>query len=169
MNNKIKSIGSIYTLAIDGKKFISISKELKKEREKLFGFDRKEKLNRKEYKRFGTNIGERASLIRKVKNKENITMYYDEVISRVSQDFKIEKNELMSKTRRQDILEVRQLIQFILYLFYPISFVKISIYFKQDHTTVRNSIQKMSHEIKYNDKYKLYIENLINEMEMEIQ
>ena len=169
MSQKIKTIGSIYSLAIEGKKFKSISDELKKEREKLFGYPHKDKLNRKEFSRFGVNIGERAYNIRKLRDKNNIEQYYEQVINKITQDFNIDKKEIMSVTRKQETLVIRQLIQYILYLFYPISFVKISIYFKQDHTTVRNSIERITHEVKYNNKYKNYIENLIIEMESDLK
>jgi len=71
----------------------------------------------------------------------------------------------MSKSRIKEILEPRQMVHYILYLFYPVSYKNISEYFQQDHTTVRNSIEKISTDYKYNSSVKLYIDNLIIEME----
>jgi len=60
---KLKSIGSIYSLAINGKRFNSLSKELKEEREKLFE-STKYAMRKNIAENFGIQICEKAKKIR---------------------------------------------------------------------------------------------------------
>lgn len=161
---KLKSIGSIYSLAINGKRFNSLSKELKAEREKLFE-STKYAMRKNIAENFGIQICEKAKKIRDKRSKKNNELYYDIVINRICKDYDINKEIIMSKSRIKEIVEPRQMVHYILYLFYPVSYKNISEYFQQDHTTVRNSIEKISTDYKYNSSVKLYIDNLIIEME----
>jgi chromosomal replication initiation ATPase DnaA len=161
---KLKSIGSIYSLAINGKRFNSISQELKAEREKLFE-STKYAMRKNTPENFGLQLCEIAKKIREKRHKKYIDIYYEIVINKVSKDYNINKEIIMSKSRVKEIIEPRQIVHFLLYLFYPMSYKKISDYFQQDHTTVRNSIEKISNDYKYNSRIKIYIDTLIAQME----
>ena len=161
---KLRSIGSIYSLAINGKRFKSMTNELKAEREKLFESS-KYAMRKNTPENFGQNLCEVAEKIRKRRHNKFNEDYYDIIINKISSDFNVSKEIIMSKSRIKEIIEPRQMVHFILYLFYPMSYKKISDYFQQDHTTVRNSIEKISNDYKYNSRIKLYIDALIIEME----
>ena len=65
----------------------------------------------------------------------------DSVINKVCIMYEISKKELFTKTRTRDIVRARNIIHNILNEKYKMSLTEIGRIFKQDHTTVLNSIQ----------------------------
>jgi len=65
----------------------------------------------------------------------------DSVINKVCIMYEVSKKELFTKTRTRDIVRARNIIHNILNEKYKMSLTEIGRIFKQDHTTVLNSIQ----------------------------
>jgi len=65
----------------------------------------------------------------------------DSVINKVCIMYEVSKKELFTKIRTRDIVRARNIIHNILNEKYKMSLTEIGRIFKQDHTTVLNSIQ----------------------------
>lgn len=66
---------------------------------------------------------------------------FDKIVNRVCQKYCVNKKELFTKNRSQDLVRVRNILHNILNEKYKMNLTNIGKYFQQDHTTVLHSIK----------------------------
>jgi len=96
-----------------------------------------------------------ASKQSKVVNKKDI-------ISVVITFFEINKDDLLSKSRKKKIVLPRQIIMFLFKKELEMSYPEIGEYFKRDHTTALHAFKKIRKDIENNQKMKEDVEYLSN-------
>lgn len=97
-----------------------------------------------------------------VLQKEKV-ISYDYIQDIVSKYFNIDKADLISAKKSNDIAYPRQIAMYLCRTLANMSFPKIGVAFgKRDHTTVMHSFNKIDKEIKENTNTKLIVESVKN-------
>ena len=72
------------------------------------------------------------------------------IISEVCKYLKQDREKVMTKCRKREQVEVRQLASYFMNRKTTLSLTAIGLYFKQDHATIIHSIATISNLVKYN-------------------
>ena len=97
-----------------------------------------------------------------------------EIIQAVAMHYGISMSKITSTTRKREVVEVRQIAQYILYERYnskplkthiiKFSLVVIGCYFDQDHANVLHAIRTVKNLFATDKKYKKLVETLFYEL-----
>ncbi len=97
--------------------------------------------------------------------KVNRVINVDTIILETAKYFDIEPKLLTSKTKKQEIVNIRQIAMFIIREMTGLSYKKIGDSFNgKDHTTVMSSINKVEEMMKEDEKLKESIEEIISNL-----
>ncbi|MDD3498545.1 MAG: chromosomal replication initiator protein DnaA [Candidatus Moranbacteria bacterium] len=103
-----------------------------------------------------------SSLLVDKKNSRKLSK--KDIVSTVAAFFEINKEDLLSKSRKKKIALPRQIIMYLFKSELKMSYPEIGEYFKRDHTTALHAFKKIEVDIKKNQRLKEdleYINNLI--------
>ena len=90
----------------------------------------------------------------------------ESIVKKVSQNAKIPEKDIVGKSRRVEIAQARQVSMFLCRDLMGISLSNIGIYFGgRDHTTVMHAVKKISKKYKQNEKIRILVNNIRQEMD----
>jgi len=95
-------------------------------------------------------------------SKQSKIINKKDVINTVTTFFEINKDDLLSKSRKKRVALPRQIIMFLFKKELQMSYPEIGEYFKRDHTTALHAFKKIENDIKNNQRIKEDIEYLNN-------
>lgn len=95
-------------------------------------------------------------------SKPNKSINKKDIIATVTTFFEINKEDLLSKSRKKRVTLPRQIIMFLFKKELKMSYPEIGEYFKRDHTTALHAYKKIEVDIKNNQRIKEDIEYLRN-------
>ena len=84
----------------------------------------------------------------------------DVIINEVCKNFSITKNDVLGKSRKQEIVIARNISIYLIRDLLNFSLINIGKKFKRDHTTIMNSINKISALLKKESKLKEKVEEI---------
>lgn len=94
-------------------------------------------------------------------SKQETAITKKDIINSTINFFEINKEDLMSKSRKKRVALPRQIIMFLFKRELKMSYPEIGEYFQRDHTTALHAFNKISHDIKNNSKINGDIEYII--------
>ncbi|WP_022935388.1 chromosomal replication initiator protein DnaA [Mesomycoplasma moatsii] len=101
-------------------------------------------------------------------SKENTNITPDKIIEIIAKYYKINKNEILGKSRRREIVLARQISMWMIRNLTNLTYKEIGKLFKgKDHSTVMASIEKIDYQMKINETVKnalKHIKEKINEI-----
>lgn len=89
------------------------------------------------------------------------TLEPQQVIKKVAHAFNITTDEIMQRSRKQEIVVPRQIAQYILVNACKITMTKTGKYFMQDHATVLHSIRTVKARYETDKRYREMFMNII--------
>jgi chromosomal replication initiator protein len=95
-------------------------------------------------------------------SKQNKTVSKKDIVNTVITFFEINKDDLLSKSRKKKVALPRQITMFLFKKELKMSYPEIGEYFKRDHTTALHAFKKIEVDIKNNQRIKEDIEYLNN-------
>lgn len=95
-------------------------------------------------------------------SKKSKTINKKDVINTITSFFEINKEDLLSKSRKKKVALPRQITMFIFKKELKMSYPEIGEYFQRDHTTALHAFKKIEKDIKNNQRTKEDIEYLNN-------
>ncbi|MDX9913473.1 MAG: chromosomal replication initiator protein DnaA [Candidatus Moranbacteria bacterium] len=94
-------------------------------------------------------------------SKQETAITKKDIINSTINFFEINKEDLMSKSRKKRVALPRQIIMFLFKRELKMSYPEIGEYFQRDHTTALHAFNKISNDIKNNSKINGDIEYII--------
>lgn len=99
-----------------------------------------------------------------VQKNEPIDVTIDRIIEKVVKKYNITEDDLKGTKRHQEIAQARHICIYILRNMTDLSLKKIGNIFQRDHTTVKNSLNKIDTDIKENSLLEIEINELMDEI-----
>ena len=95
-------------------------------------------------------------------NKTGLTQ--DKIINYISKRYSIPNKELISKSRKRDILEARNIAIYLIRNLIDIPLVEIGKKFERDHSTILNSLKKIKIAMETNKELNFLLKDMQNEL-----
>lgn len=100
----------------------------------------------------------------RIAENEERELSIEEIISRVSEYFRLQSSDLTSKSRQSNIVLPRQMAMYLCRILTNKSLVAIGRSFTRDHTTVMHAIDKIDELIKEDDNLKADLDSLKDQL-----
>lgn len=92
---------------------------------------------------------------------ENFEEQFDDLISKVTSFYNLDKKQVFSDSRRADIVNARHVLEYCLREKFKLSFPAIGKIFKRDHTSAIHAYNRIKKNSVGNNRLKLLIESLL--------
>ena len=97
----------------------------------------------------------------KAKRKANSEELVEKIVKRVIVNYRITKDELLSKKRNREFVESRQIIMYAMREKFGYTFREAGAYFGKDHATALYGIRNIRNLIETNKKFNQKIKELL--------
>ena len=88
----------------------------------------------------------------------------DKIVSKVSQKYSVDIDDIYSKKRASDITKARHICVYLMRKLSDMAYKQIGSVFKKDHSTIMHSYETIENEIQHNTLLEIEINELINEI-----
>lgn len=102
-----------------------------------------------------------GSLVNCGKSEEITTLSLEEIQEIICNHYEIKSEILMSKKRNIDIIFYRQVHQYLLRIYTPMSLQNIGKYYGITHATVISNVNEVKYRIEFNKNFRAEFEELI--------
>lgn len=103
-------------------------------------------------------------MIEPIVRTQHVQLDIHTIIDRVVTYYAVSRDDIMGKSRRADICLPRQIIQYLAYQNTGLSYPEIGKVFKRDHTTIMNSIEKITDKRKKDLQFDTVIRKLEDDL-----
>lgn len=93
----------------------------------------------------------------------------DRVERAVCYVYKLTPESLHEKTRKREIKNARQMVQYILRTYYNIQLIRISAFYNQDHSTVINSCNQVKNYLDTEEETREKLSAILIELDLKLK